>query len=87
MSVLRYLSKYNFVIKNGNVLQQLRPTPGTIQIGQMFTNCNKNYNFSRNNSRTFKNFGHKPEETPRFTKYFHLFIGSTFLIVTINWKK
>jgi hypothetical protein len=37
-------------------------------------------------TRSFKNFGHDPTPTPKFTRYWHLFIGLLFLGCTLNWE-
>ncbi|XP_055712215.1 calcium uptake protein 1 homolog, mitochondrial isoform X2 [Phlebotomus papatasi] len=37
-------------------------------------------------SREYKNFGHKPEETPKFTKFLYLFVGLGLFATTLNYK-
>ncbi|KAL5281076.1 MICU1 family protein [Megaselia abdita] len=37
--------------------------------------------------RGFKNFGHKEEPIPSFTKYYHLFVGLVFVLCLVDWKK
>ncbi|XP_061388733.1 calcium uptake protein 1 homolog, mitochondrial-like isoform X4 [Musca vetustissima] len=39
------------------------------------------------NSRGHKNFGHKKEITPKFTKVYHLIIGTLFVISITDFKK
>lgn len=39
------------------------------------------------NSRGHKNFGHEKEITPKFTKIFHLIVGSLFVISLMDWRK
>lgn len=39
------------------------------------------------NARGHKNFGHKNEKTPQFTKFYHLIVGSIFVITIVDWKK
>uniref|UniRef100_A0A1B0FFM2 Uncharacterized protein n=1 Tax=Glossina morsitans morsitans TaxID=37546 RepID=A0A1B0FFM2_GLOMM len=39
------------------------------------------------NSRGHKNFGHKGEKTPTFTKIFHLVVGSLVVISLLDFKK
>lgn len=36
--------------------------------------------------REFKNFGHKPEVTPKITRIFHIFLGVAFLGIVLDWK-
>lgn len=38
-------------------------------------------------SRGHKKFGHQKERTPTFTKFFHLFLGTLFVITLTDWKK
>jgi len=37
--------------------------------------------------RGFKNFGHKSQPVPKFTKVWYTFIGSVFVIAVIDWRK
>ncbi|XP_073820889.1 calcium uptake protein 1 homolog, mitochondrial-like isoform X2 [Musca autumnalis] len=39
------------------------------------------------NARGHKNFGHKKEITPKFTRVYHLIIGTMFVICITDWKK
>ncbi|XP_055683652.1 calcium uptake protein 1 homolog, mitochondrial isoform X2 [Lutzomyia longipalpis] len=36
--------------------------------------------------REYKNFGHKPQETPRFTKIFYFIVGMGLFATTLNYK-
>lgn len=38
-------------------------------------------------ARGHKKFGHQSEKTPNFSKFFHLFIGSVFIITLLDFKK
>lgn len=46
-----------------------------------------NTNFERPNTRGHKKFGHEKEITPSFTKYFHLLIGTMFILCVVDFRK
>jgi hypothetical protein len=43
--------------------------------------------FGHQQYRDFKNFGHKPTPVPGVTKLFHLFVGVTFFLCLLDWRK
>lgn len=42
--------------------------------------------YQEKNYRGYKNFGHKPDETPKISRYFHYFVGISILISVLDWK-
>ncbi|XP_037024825.1 calcium uptake protein 1 homolog, mitochondrial isoform X2 [Bradysia coprophila] len=56
-----------------------RPTTYKQQFNIIPIQVNQSY-------REHKNFGHKPDETPLFTRFFHGFILTSFLVIVFDWK-
>lgn len=41
----------------------------------------------RHQRRGYKNFGHKPERMPLFTKCWYIFVGTSMILCFVDWKR
>lgn len=69
------------------LLKSLTVGGGQRNFNQLFLQPTCSASINTGAVRGYKKFGHKEEPTPRLTKYFHLFVGTLFLITILDWKK